>query len=179
MSPDAANARQARLSLLARENLGRRERPVFLTDLSAALGNDVEIAHLADLLLTDVLEGKLTEQYQALVRGSGSGFLRTYSTQQSARLFDMTKQMSLKIGRNRAYLLTKRSNTCGAVIVQADSAISRAKSLVALDGDSLRLVSEDQTQGLLLDWRADDPSEAYELAVWGNRWAAVAHSCDS
>ena len=52
-----------------------------------------------------------------------------------------------------------------------------ASSIVRLDGDSLRLVSLDQTEGLLIGYNSDDNDHKFEVTVWGDRWPITAVSC--
>jgi hypothetical protein len=50
-------------------------------------------------------------------------------------------------------------------------------AIIRLDGDSLSAMSEDGTQGLLIDYNADDERQTHEVTVWGERWSAAALAC--
>jgi hypothetical protein len=66
----------------------------------------------------------------------------------------------------------------GAVRVNASVLLAHTASIIRLDGDSLSAISSDATQGILIDHNPDDPPQAYEVVVWGDRWSPLGFACD-
>ena len=75
------------------------------------------------------------------------------------------------------FLLTKQSETCGAVRLNGGHLLRHCDAILALDGDSVMVLSRDHTKALLLDYTSDDPEASYELTVWGNIWPLATLSC--
>jgi hypothetical protein len=73
----------------------------------------------------------------------------------------------------------KQSATCGAVRTDVTILLRHVSAIIQLDGDSLAALSEDGSQGILIDYNPDDERQTYEVAVWGERWLAVALECQS
>lgn len=68
--------------------------------------------------------------------------------------------------------------SCGAVSVGVSELLLNAKAVIAFEGDSLSVLSEDRSQGILVDHNPDDPIQAYELTVWGETWPLLILACE-
>jgi hypothetical protein len=83
-----------------------------------------------------------------------------------------------QIPTESAFFLTKLSEYCGAVRLSLSALLKHAALIIQLDGDSLSALSIDHTEGILIDHNPDDREQAYEVAVWGDRWPLMVLACD-
>jgi hypothetical protein len=137
----------------------------------------MESASLLSLSVTDDLTSCFEQQYQSSLRSPGKAFTRTFRGGGEGDLFRLLDCMADRLSDHDVILITKLSEICGAVWLKAGSALSHARNLLALDGDSIMLLSRDRDNGLLLDYRDDDPDAAYELTVFGAVWMNAASEC--
>jgi hypothetical protein len=87
--------------------------------------------------------------------------------------------LATRVNEESAYLISRKMEDCGVVRVNLATALRRADPIIFFDGDSLAALSTDGTQGILIDYTADDEKRCYEVAVWGDRWSLSAFSCGS
>ena len=71
----------------------------------------------------------------------------------------------------------KRSEFCGAVLIDGMVLLNRAEEALHLDRDSVSVISQNQLEGLLLDFNPDEPEYVYEVTVWGDRWPFFIQDC--
>jgi hypothetical protein len=151
--------------------------PSFLASLSDAFGEAVEMHELLSLPETDSLLATFREGYQAVTDG-GVSYRRFFLSNEKTRVYRIADCLGKKLSAEKSFFLAKLSNVCGAVLVSASTLLERAESIIQFDGDSVCAVSSDREQGFLIDRNPDDPQRAYELSVWGERWARLIRACD-
>ena len=74
--------------------------------------------------------------------------------------------------------LTKLGPDPVVVEISASILLTKAESVIHLDGDSLAVLSHDGKDGILIDYNADDEEQVYELSVWGERWPITIMACE-
>jgi hypothetical protein len=169
--------RQEKIQMLSRKNRGRAVAPSFLADLSEALGESVEAQALQSLSETDGLLRAFREGYQAAIKDRVS-YRRFFLATERASVLRIADCLADQLPKEDAFFLTKLSSDCGAVRVSVSTLLAHTASIIRLDGDSLSALSTDQTQGILVDHNPDDPPQAYEVVVWGDRWSLLGQACD-
>ena len=168
--------RQTRIGLLSRAAKRKLMLSEYLPCLASAIESEVMPAMLTDLQERDLLLELFRKGYRATKEPPAASFSRTYAAEHKDAVFSAIACIGCQLN-GFAYLLTKQSEFCGAVKVHVDSVLRRCGSVLAIDGDAVMLLSDDRTQGLLLDFSADDPESTYELTVWGNTWTLAAMKC--
>lgn len=170
--------RQERISMLGRINRGRRAAPVFLADLSEALGETVEAAVLMPLPETDVIWQTFRAGYHSVIEKKLVGYRRFFLPSEWRSVFQFAECLADRLAPENAFLLTKFSEHCGAVSLNLSLLLKHTPSIICLDGDSLAALSGDRTQGILIDHNEGDAEEAFEIVVWGDRWLPLVLECD-
>ena len=172
-----SSERQSRIGLLSRTSKGRAVLPGYLAALSRVTDSEVTATMLTGLEERDSLLELFRIGYQN-TRDSGTiGFSKTYRAGSEQVAFNLVRCLGDQLNEV-VFLITKESETCGAVCLPAVHAFRNSEALVALDGDALMALSKDHSQGLLLDLIVDQPQSRYELAIWGDRWSMIALNCD-
>jgi hypothetical protein len=161
--------RQAKISLLSRASRGKLILPNYLAELSSAIGTEVTPAMLTGLEERDRLFEQFRKGYQEVKTLDAITFSKTYTREEKDSVLAATSRLAERLNE-AVFLLTKRSETCGAVRLNGDRLLRHCDAILALDGDSVMVLSRDLTQALLLDYTSDDPESSYELTVWGNTW---------
>jgi hypothetical protein len=111
------------------------------------------------------------------LENDGLNYRKFFRSAERFFVFKIAECLTVQLGREDVFLLTKRSIDCGAVSVKLSALLIHTDAIIHFDGDSLSALSMDQTQGVLIDYNRDDPSQAYEMAVWGSRWSLAALAC--
>jgi len=75
-----------------------------------------------------------------------------------AHLANVTKFV---INESRVYLFTKLSDVCGAIEADCDSIIPNIAAIIDYDGDSCKLVSQDLTRGIMIDFYIENDNQEY------------------
>jgi hypothetical protein len=159
-------------------NRGRTAKPSFLVSLSGILDRAVDSEALQPLPETDLLWKSFGNGYGRAVAVTELSYRRTFSETEAGNIAPIVGCLSISFAGEIAFLLTKQSEICGAVEVDVSNLLKHWKSVIDLDGDSVRIVSKDRTQGLLIDFNPDDNEWHYEIAAWGNRWTSLILECD-
>lgn len=170
--------RMERIGLLSRQEKGRTQIPQYLHDLGQALGKLVGTDSLLDLGLTDEATRVFAQRYQSAIKSPSGAFIRRFPMGSEVSAYALLTCMAGILADVDVVLLTKFSEFCGAVLVKQRSALLSARQLLALDGDSLLLMSQDGENGMVLDYTADEPDRAYELTVFGSNWVTAVSTCE-
>ncbi len=170
--------RQQRIQLLSRMNRGRAAAPSLLATLSETLGEVVEADALVPLLSTDRLMEMFRSGYRNALENSATSYRRFFLPDEKSLVLGLADCLADRLPTEKGFFLTKLSEDCGAIEVGIAALLRHAASVIRLDGNSLSVLSSDHTQGLLIDYNADEPKEAYEVAIWGERWPLIALGCD-
>jgi hypothetical protein len=171
------DSRQERISMLSRVNRGIALRPRFLSDLSIALGIQITHEHLLPLAQTDLIRSSISNGYGSVLHHREPSFRRFFSQRETEQLSSFLACCANTLKQQDAILHTKNSEFCGAISHAADVFVNRFQEVIQLDGDSLSVLSKDGTQGLVVDFNADELMEHYEVVVWGDRWPIMILSC--
>lgn len=148
--------------------------PPFLAGLSKALECAVGRDAIQPLPETDLLWKIYGDGYGQARVGAAWSYRQIFSEAEATNVSPMLERLSISLVEETAFLLTKQSEICGAVEVDVSNLLRHWKSVISLDGDSVRIISKDRTQGLLIDFNPDDRNWHYEIAVWGTRWTPQA-----
>ena len=166
------------LKTAVRRNRRRLATPMFLEKLSSVLGVSIEESALASIEETDELSSLIRTGYQTSISPEAASYRRFFREPQRDVVFRFADRLSLVIPDETAFFVPKQSHDCGAVRVKLALLLSHVASVISFDGDSLPALSEDRQQGLLIDQNAGDKEQAYEIAVWGDRWPLLAINCE-
>jgi hypothetical protein len=178
MMSNPIDSRKQQILLRSRMNRGRTEAPSFLSAVAEAVGEPVDMKSLVPLPETDILREAFRAGYQNVVREATVGYRKLFLPSQSSLVFRLATCLADQVSTERSFFLTKLSEYCGAVSLNLSVLLKHAASIIKLDGDSLSALSTDQTEGILIDHNPDDPEQAYEVAVWGDRWPLMVLACD-
>src|SRR5450631_3629837 len=111
--------RQARILLLSRQSRGVQLRGSFLNQLAQALHSHVSAELLQGLPLTDNLRAVATHRYQAARLGEGISTLYDFECKDRALALRVGTALAIALGSEPTFLLTKQSEFCGAVALEA------------------------------------------------------------
>ena len=176
---ESRTARQLKTQMLIRMNRGRTAIPLFLAALSDALGDTLTQDALVPLAETDLLTQSFVDGYQAAIKDGVCRFRRLFSLNEEEVVFGIVQRLAERLQAEVGFLIAKQSEDCGAVKLPIALLLKHAASILRLDGDSLSALSLSGTEGVLLDYNADHEAQAYEIAVWGDRWPIVALACET
>lgn len=166
------------LKTAVRQNRRRLATPMFLEKLSSVLGVSIEESALASIEESNDILLLIRTGYQTSIRPQVASYRRFFKASQKDLVFQFADRFSLFIPGETAFFVSKQSRDCGAVRVKLALLLSHVASVISFDGDSLSALSEDRQQGILIDHNADDTEQAYEIAVWGDRWPLLAMNCE-
>lgn len=170
--------RKKRIQLLAQKNRGKLEIPGFVANLSGILGEEISESNLLSLEDTEMVLDSFRSGYQSAIRMDDVSYRRFFRSDESEQVFRFAECLSRRLPCESVSFVTKLSKNCGAVKTQLTVVLTRAAPLIQFDGDSLAVLSENQKQGILIDYNSDDPEEMYEVVVWGDKWTAEAYICE-
>lgn len=171
------DGRNGRIELLARATRGKAATPLFLADLSEALGEPVIATDLISLLETDVMLSAFRLGYHGSIQHKAVSYRRYFHAGERSLLFCFADCLAEKLLQESGFLLTKRGRDCGAVHVSVSVPLRHAASTIRFDGDSVSILSEDKTQGILIDQNPGDLEQTYEVVIWGEHWQSSALAC--
>ena len=171
-----SSERQARIGLLSRVASGKQVLPSYLAALSSATGSEITLAMLTDLPEYDSLLEHFQREYKKAKAPGSTALSVIYSKERKRIVFSVTSCFARWLNEP-IFLLTKQSETCGAVRLEGCHLLQDCDAILALDGDAVMVLSQDRSQGMLLDCNADDTACCYELTVWGDRWPPAMHKC--
>lgn len=172
------DSRQAKITLLSRINREKAATPAMLTGLSKALCRQVEEKSLVDPLNFDTLMENFRTGYANALKSGALSYRRFFHRGELPIAENLAGSLAQQLGTEQVYLLTKFNGDDRGVLLDAATLFSRIGSIIEFDGDSLCALSEDRTQGVLLDHNPDDNGQTYELAVWGDRWPLLIFARD-
>jgi len=172
------DSRKEQILLRSRMNRGKAEAPSFLSAIAEAIREPVDMKSLVPLPETDALRETFRTGYQNVVREATVGYRRFFLPNQGNRVFRLATCLADQVPSESCFFLTKMSEYCGAVRMNFSVLLEHAASIIQLDGDSLSALSIDRTEGILIDHNPDDREQAYEVAVWGDRWPLILLACD-
>jgi len=167
------------LKTAVRRNRRRLATPMFLEKLSSVLGVSIEESALASIDETDELSTLIRTGYQTSISPEAASYRRFFTEPQRDLVFRFADRFSLFVPDEMAFFVPKQSYDCGAVRLKLAFLLGHVASVIRFDGDFLSALSEDRQQGILIDHNAGDTEQAYEIAVWGDRWPLLAMNCES
>jgi len=160
-------SRAQKIQMLARKNRLRASTPGFLAALSKCTGIQIGPDDVIDPAAVDVLRGILGTGYKSVDDSKAITFRRFFRPTEHATVFQFTTCLSEQLSDNRCLLITKLGTDDIAVKGSPKGFLEHAESVIALDGDSLSLLSADLKEGILVDHNIGDPEREYEIAVLG------------
>jgi hypothetical protein len=163
-------SRQERIRLLSRVNRENAVSPMFLEELSKALGVRIDTNRLVDTSGVDELMIASQRGYAGITKRDELGYRRFFRPNERARVLHLAGCLADRLGIEEVFFLTKFEEDLRAVKLCGSELFKRANAIIDFDGDSLSVLSEDRSQGILIDYNPDDYEQAYEIAIWGDRW---------
>ena len=124
------NSRQEKLWTLSRINRGRAIIPSFLADLSHALGEPVEVSALLSLSETDLLTKSFRTGYQHALKTDSNSYRRSFHARERKLVIQLAECLGHRLAGERGFLITKLSETCGAVGVSISALLRRAERVL-------------------------------------------------
>lgn len=171
------NNRQERIKLLSRVNRERAATPPFLARLSEALGESLDNAALLPLSEADQIVEAFRDGYQGALTPGELSYRRFFRPAERNQVLRLADCLAERLPRERAYFITKMGRDAAVVNLTISNLLKHTASMIRLDGDSVSVLSQDHTQGVLIDHNADDPDQAYEVAAWGDQWSILLLAC--
>jgi len=172
------DSRREKIGLLSRINRGKTATPAFMASLSEALECALQGESIQSLTETDSLWGIYGIGYSEAVKGASCSYRHMFSRDEAVKVFQMADCLARSLSGEKAFLLSKQSEICGAVEVEAANLLKHCGPVINLDGDAVRIVSKDKSQGLMIDFNPDDVQWQYEVAAWGDRWPLLVLACN-
>jgi len=172
------DSRQKKIALLTRMNRGRVAIPSFLNALSDALHEPIDASALVSLPESDALMDVFRGGYEIAAAGGPLSYRKFFRRREEPLVLKLAGCLAGRLLSEEVYFLPKQSEDCGGVRLSISALLRQPESIIRLDGDSVSAVSLDRSQGLLIDQNPDDQMQAYEVAVWGDRWSVLAFECD-
>jgi len=125
-----------------------------------------------------IVSATLRFGYQTARTGDAVSYRRFFSPNERRIVFRLAASLADRIGDETGFLLTRLGVDTEAISANLTAVLANAEAVLNLDGDSVSIVSNDRSQGLLIDRNLDDPIQSYEFAVWGNRWSLLMLASD-
>lgn len=141
------------------------------------MGSEITTTMLTDLEERDMLLEEVRRGYQSAKDSNTLAFSKYYRVENRNEVLGATSCFAEHLNET-VYLLTKDSETCGAVRVQRGTLLRHCEAVLGIDGDAILVLSQDRTQGFVLDYTPDDPDNCYELTVWGGTWPLKILTCN-
>jgi hypothetical protein len=116
--------------------------------------------------------------YQTAIRPGEVSYRRLFRSDERKLVLRLADCLAGSLSSETVFLVTKLSKDCGAVRLSITVLLNHTASIIRLDGDSLSALSEDRSQGILIDQNPDDAEQTYEVVLWGDRWPLLALACD-
>ena len=116
---------------------------------------------LQSLVDTDALSLAFREGYQTAIKDGAISYRRFFGPTERRTVLQIADCLANQVPVDNAFLLTKLSHDCVAVNVNISTLLRDMASIIAMDGDSLSAISNDQTQGVLIDQNPYDPLQTY------------------
>ena len=147
--------------------------PGLVAALSKVLGQKLSAAEFIPLPETDKLWDIYGKGYAETRLGSEKTYRRFFKSSEWPVVSELTACAAEGLSKDEAFLLLGQSKICGAVREGVGTLLSHLEEVIDLDGDGLRLVATDMTQGLMVDRNPEDPVWYTEIAVWGEQWSQL------
>jgi hypothetical protein len=162
--------RTQKIELLSRMNRQRAAAPAFLAGLSETLGEPIEASALTPVSDADTIQEAFRTGYQSAISQGTLSYRRIFPPHKRSTLFSIVDCFAESLPSEEVFLLSKLGKDRPVVKLDISVLLRHAASVIKFDGDSLSALSRDLSQGVLIDHNSDDPHEAYEIVVWGERW---------
>jgi hypothetical protein len=169
--------RQQKIRLLSRMNRDRAEIQPFLNGLSEVLGEPVEATALIGPADSDAIMQTLRSRYQSAIQDDSLSYRKFFRADERKVVLQLADCLAGRLRTENGLFLTKLGRDNRAVKLNISILLKHAESVIRFDGDSLSVLSEDRSQGLLIDHNPDDSEQTYEIAVWGESWPILILAC--
>lgn len=155
----------SKLEFLIRENKKKKEIGSCKNQLTNILNIQIKEDDFLSLEQTDLLTSKFYDSYKI-----SDKLCNKYLSSESRGLDEIIKDLCLKFYDKNGYLITKQTETCGLINVPIEKVLQNYKQIIELDGDSLCLLTEDENEGIYLDYYEENTvhktSWYYEVCFW-------------
>jgi hypothetical protein len=176
MRPENVSAKR---QMLARKNYGRRQASEFLSNLSLAVAQKLDVGNLVPLEKTDDLYAHFTESFRLAMEDKILAYRQSWPSSEKDEL-----ELKLKCFRSRAaddevFLFSKGFDYSGALRLNLHTALDHVFELILVDRDCLSLLHGRKENGLLIDTNEDleKGNDEYELIIWGDDWLSAINKC--
>jgi len=156
----------SKLSLLIRQNKGKKEIEKYKQNLSAIFEINISELEFISLELTDTITNAFFNSY----KNSTKSFFKKYVGMDEEILQKDLQEIKKNFRGEIGYLITKQSENCGLVKVPINIALDKYREIIELDGDSLCIFSLDGSTGVYIDY-FEETNEGlsnfyYEVSIW-------------
>jgi hypothetical protein len=173
------DARRERIQWLSRIEHRRVMIPRFIAGLCEALGESVDEAALVSAVDSDAIMMAYRSGYQGTVAGAVLSYRRYFRPNERKLVFRAADCLGHQLPAEEVFFLSKMGTDTGVVKLNLSVLLRNAEAVMHFDGDSISALSADHGQGLLIDHNPDEHNEAFEVAIWGDRWPLLFLARDS
>jgi hypothetical protein len=172
------SSRQAKIQLLSRINRVRAATPDFIKALSQAIKQPVDVSALVPAEESDSLWEVFRLGYRSSQSSDAISYRKFFPGNKKGDVLQLAACVADHITDENVFFLTKLGVDYEAIRVNSSALLKQAEAVINIDGDSITVLSTDQSQGLLIDSNEDDPVQSYEVTAWGDRWPQLILGCD-
>ena len=148
--------------LLIKQNAGKKEIENYTQNLNVILNIALKSSDFIDLETTEKI---IIDFFETYIK-TKKVFTKNYKYDDQKTLNEDIEIQKTIFQDTDAYLITKKSEICGAVKIPFNKAIENYTSIIELDGDSLNLVSIDTKRHFYLDSYEEYGKFYFELSIW-------------
>lgn len=155
----------SRLEFLIRQNKRSKEIENCKRQFVELLNSPVNEDDFLSLDKSDLLTSKFYDSYKK----SNNKQCEKYSSGDE-KLVLAIENLRLMFSGTEGYLITKQTETCGLLKVSIDKILKKYIEVIELDGDSLCILSIDESEGIYVDYFEEVNEEGslwvYEVCFW-------------
>jgi hypothetical protein len=154
-----------KLEILIRQNKRREVIESCKHQLSDLLGSPINETDFLSIERTDLLTNKFYNSFKS----SNDKICERYSANDE-KVGATIERLCLKFSDSAAYLITKQTEACGLIKVPVDKMLKKYIEIIELDGDSLCLLSTNESEGIYIDYFEETNEQGsswyYEVCFW-------------
>lgn len=171
--------RRAKIRILSRVNRRNTVIRSVLNDLSDILGREIVADAVASAEDSDSLLETFKEGYRAAKEVSSISYRRFFTFDRRRQVFQLATCLAERFNEGeKATFLTKLGDDIGGIKVEISPLLKQTERVLEFDRDSITVLSNDKKQGILIDYNRDDPTQTYEITVWGDQWPVQVLACE-
>lgn len=155
----------SKLEILIRQNKRKKEIENCKNLLIRILNIQITENDFLSFEQTDLLTTKFYNSYKISDKQCNK-----YLSRESQSLDKAINDLCTKFYNKNGYLITKQTEICGLINIPIIKILENYKQLIELDGDSLCILKDDETEGVYIDYFEEtneyESSWYYEVCFW-------------